>query len=1333
MAMSNIATEHQNSAQSGANHFNELYMPVLAFEDARIESCDLQLGDTWRGMQGKMSVTAPVKKIRKKSDNKPQAQINKCNNEKKRRELENETINQLEELLGTCLAEVKQPDKNGIVREATRQIQEVLRRRRECPNECPVRVAQCLTPVQAGEVSSTQPSCVGLHYSELTSLIEALKHYTGTLGWVLLEINSKAEIECITENIKELTLQDRSELYKKSIFSLLHAKDHAKLRPLLRNTQTFNWGTGEIDKFQAIQARLIVKDSNGTESAGYAECVIHATPVRGSSSEEAGSVMCVIRRFEDASAALIPGDGGPPAITAKQSDHIVFRLDCNFIILFCDLSAVENIINTTIPLVGCPYLELVENSDRIRVAAHLQEAVCLPAPPAISEPFRLRIAPDRPFFRVIARSRLFRAKPSSGEPDFIMSTHTVLGDEDMEILETEGPRPTVGGPLMTSVANGESSTCDQRYRSSMSPTDGPFLNDFELDPWTSSLLGDMTAEETKQRKEIAAEGSSQPLTPRAPPTPVEGMPSNQPVEEPNRLRSLLSKKPMPGNESTVNSNNRILKDLLKQEDEEATGSEISAPHTPHTPHTPLTPHTPHTPAAALSPLHTAQAHARPPPHPQHSHIGPPSHPMQQQQQHQHHNNSDVLLRVILNDKSDEDLAENRRNSGDGSRGVQPPSVLCQLLASSNGPSGNGRQQDNSENYLERLGVKRKFEESKGVVNNVKRATPENQQVTSSAHSAASSTASSTASSPATSSSGGMMSSLCQKNQILVSLLARQQTHPTTPLPSPNPNLRVYPQQPARQRPPAPPQMPQPRLNINSTLSNILTGPPTHRTNNLNGGLGVVSTDANVECPSTMASVQSHLQQVLQRGPVGIYPSANTASIHYATPAPQHVYNNQTPSGSTRAQSGGGGDNETPNDQTLSDILDEFIDNMPVPDVNLRQRPVNIQGTREKSAMINAITQSLMQCESVANPAEPSPGAPPAYSVRSPASPGAGPAAAVAGVAPAGGSRTPTPAEAEARERWRVAAPRALYGSDASRARSLLEQQQHQHRVRLLQMQQSQHIMVPPEASEQPQADLGTALVSVTAPPNVTLTRTDYHLYHHSQMSGNYGTNKITTSQQNPMLSRQLSVPGSGAYSSAAALHTPMTPQPYHRPPRPHLVGGYYEEGGGYCGDYARCGPLPPHAPHAPHATHAPHPPHPPHPTLDHQHACAGSSVGGGGPVSGGGAAGGAGTSEYVRNELRAVVGARSARPDLHPLQPPDIDPLMSFDMPTPGGGSLVGGRATSASANSWESQQSTSNTTEAVSAEAGSAGPAAGGDEAGAAGPGGAATKASLLQKLLSQ
>lgn len=83
----------------------------------------------------------------------------------------------------------------------------------------------------------------------------------------MLEINSKGEIECVTENIRDLVLHDRTELYKKSIFSVLHADDHIKLRPLLRNIQTFGWGAGEIDKFQAIQARLLVKNPNGTEGA----------------------------------------------------------------------------------------------------------------------------------------------------------------------------------------------------------------------------------------------------------------------------------------------------------------------------------------------------------------------------------------------------------------------------------------------------------------------------------------------------------------------------------------------------------------------------------------------------------------------------------------------------------------------------------------------------------------------------------------------------------------------------------------------------------------------------------------------------------------------------------------------------------------------------------------------------------------------------------------------------------------------------------------------------------------------------------------------------------
>lgn len=97
---------------------------------------------------------------------------------------------------------------------------------------------------------------------------QALKHYTSHLGWVLLEINSKGEIECITENIKDLIYQDRTELHKRSIFSLLHVNDHSKIRPLLRTIQTLGWGAGDINKFQSVQVKLVIK-TNGINAPRY--------------------------------------------------------------------------------------------------------------------------------------------------------------------------------------------------------------------------------------------------------------------------------------------------------------------------------------------------------------------------------------------------------------------------------------------------------------------------------------------------------------------------------------------------------------------------------------------------------------------------------------------------------------------------------------------------------------------------------------------------------------------------------------------------------------------------------------------------------------------------------------------------------------------------------------------------------------------------------------------------------------------------------------------------------------------------------------------------------
>lgn len=67
---------------------------------------------------------AAIKKPRRKPENKPQSQINKCNNEKRRRELENEFIEQLGEFLQINKQDMTscKPDKAAILNAVVKKV-----------------------------------------------------------------------------------------------------------------------------------------------------------------------------------------------------------------------------------------------------------------------------------------------------------------------------------------------------------------------------------------------------------------------------------------------------------------------------------------------------------------------------------------------------------------------------------------------------------------------------------------------------------------------------------------------------------------------------------------------------------------------------------------------------------------------------------------------------------------------------------------------------------------------------------------------------------------------------------------------------------------------------------------------------------------------------------------------------------------------------------------------------------------------------------------------------------------------------------------------------------
>ncbi|KAI8115207.1 Nuclear receptor coactivator 2 [Lucilia cuprina] len=247
------------------------------------------------------TTTSSNRKIRRKNDSKanlPQSQINKCNNEKRRRELENNYIEQLSEFLQLNkrgdMSSTK-PDKAAILNQVVKTYRDICDRGQSrdisSSSSTPAstgtttspstttslstatsgngtitnnnsnnqntstRCTRCATdncsihPVQQGEVSSTEPplpepSLLNGQVPEISAYFEALEHYISSVGWVLLQVNSAGIIESCTQNIRELIGYEKQELYRQPLYMYLYPGDHAKLDPIISNMSSSSLGGG---------------------------------------------------------------------------------------------------------------------------------------------------------------------------------------------------------------------------------------------------------------------------------------------------------------------------------------------------------------------------------------------------------------------------------------------------------------------------------------------------------------------------------------------------------------------------------------------------------------------------------------------------------------------------------------------------------------------------------------------------------------------------------------------------------------------------------------------------------------------------------------------------------------------------------------------------------------------------------------------------------------------------------------------------------------------------------------------------------------------------------
>ncbi|XP_051158810.1 uncharacterized protein LOC127280078 isoform X8 [Leptopilina boulardi] len=391
-------------------------MSIAAAENAGPGPCDLQ-DPLWVKMS---AITGSVTKKRKKSDAKPQSQINKCLNEKRRRTQENQYIDELAELISATDMSSGKTDKCQILQRTVDQIRHI--RQQENSNS---------HAVQQGEVSSSNPNIIS-NDQVGPMLLEALDGF-------LFVVNTEGRVEYVTDNISQYINYTKEDVFGKDIYNIIHHGDHNTFMPSLLPMSSLGW-TSEPQpqtKNRVFNCRFLVKPPDDKEETmeekqqrvnKYETMQIcsalltnnsdrlESGDVSSESSDIGPCVMCVARR--------IPHNEKPITTAIQQ---FTVKLDPSGKILALDNSWLSQSYSTYLnkDLVGTAIQDLCHPLDLSELTAHLKGT--LEGGERSSPMYRLCVSQDK-FLNVKANSKLFKGSEMSGyDTDYVMSINSIIG------------------------------------------------------------------------------------------------------------------------------------------------------------------------------------------------------------------------------------------------------------------------------------------------------------------------------------------------------------------------------------------------------------------------------------------------------------------------------------------------------------------------------------------------------------------------------------------------------------------------------------------------------------------------------------------------------------------------------------------------------------------------------------------------------------------------------------------------------------------------------------------------------------------------------------------
>ncbi|GFS84604.1 nuclear receptor coactivator 1 [Nephila pilipes] len=390
-------------------------------------------------------------KKRKKSESKPHSQINKCLNEKRRREQENIHIEELAELVSASPSDMSslscKPDKCAILKETVNQIRS---QKTSTENEL-------CDELQQSEVSSSKPNIINNQIFGAI-LLEALEGF-------LFIVNNEGKVGFISENVSTYLKFTQDEVFEKNIYNFIHPDDrarfHSNLLLMMPLGNGRDWSTETSYKTlkptKHFNCRFLVKqeepkikmENKQPQEPQYESLNITANfiTLEDSGNEDSrNGLSCIARRatFEDKRIGL------------NKVEQFTTRIDRDGKVVDLDTGMLSASSSQYLrkELLGATMTDFCHPNDLATLKQHLKET--FETDGATCVPYKFRIGHDR-FARIKTKSRRF---PVSSNEEYVVSTHSIIRDNDTSNSNFESQKSIPSPQSVASTSSGPGSVSD---------------------------------------------------------------------------------------------------------------------------------------------------------------------------------------------------------------------------------------------------------------------------------------------------------------------------------------------------------------------------------------------------------------------------------------------------------------------------------------------------------------------------------------------------------------------------------------------------------------------------------------------------------------------------------------------------------------------------------------------------------------------------------------------------------------------------------------------------------------------------------------------------------